>query len=198
METFLSVDCEKVLKNEIIEKKSRFLSFAKYVKSSVEAEEFCREIKQTYSDAKHVVFAYRLLNTSRFSDDGEPSGTAGKPILQLLEKMNVYNIVVVVVRYFGGIKLGAGPLLRVYSSSAKEVLNDLCVYEKCYKSKLKLTFQDFEKLLKMTLKEKVKTENIVFSDNVSLDIIYAKNVNLNLGEEISKTEVYYSFGDKNE
>ena len=198
METFLSVDYEKVITNEIIEKKSRFLSFAKYTETSEDAEKFCREIRQKYSDSKHVVFAYRLLTTSRFSDDGEPSGTAGKPILQVLEKMNVYNIVVVVVRYFGGIKLGAGPLLRVYSNSASSVLGELYVYENCYKSQLELSFSDFEKLLKMTLKQKVKTENITFSDKVKLDIIYSKDVVLNLGEELSKTEIYYSFGDKNE
>lgn len=194
METFLSIKDDITQKNEIEEKKSRFIAFSKYVETSEEAEEFYRKLKLEYKDARHVVFAYRLLTTSRASDDGEPSGTAGKPILQILEKMNIYNIIVVVVRYFGGIKLGAGPLLRVYKNSASSVLTDLRVYEKANETRLELTFSEFESLLKQSMKEKIITKDIVFSEKVTLKAIYPKSFNLKIGHELSKKEIFYSFG----
>lgn len=193
METFLSVDRDIVIKNEIQEKKSRFLTFCKYVETSEEAESFYRKLKMEYKDARHVVFAYRLITTSRCTDDGEPSGTAGKPILDILEKENVYNIIVCVVRYFGGVKLGAGPLLRVYASSAKGVLGDLRVYEKCYKSELIMTFQEFERLLKMIPKEKIKTFDVRFSDGVTLKAIYPVNFKLGFGKVEKQEETFCSF-----
>ena len=197
METFLSVERDLVVKNEIQEKKSRFLTFCKYVETSEEAESFYRKLKMEYKDAKHVVFAYRLLTTSRCSDDGEPSGTAGKPILDILEKENVYNIIVCVVRYFGGVKLGAGPLLRVYASSAKSVLQKLYVYEKCYKAEMEMTFSEFEKLLKRIQKENIKTFDIKFSEKVSLKAIFPIELKMNLGKVVKKEEIFYSFKVQN-
>ncbi len=196
MDTFLSVTSEKILKGEFEQKKSRFLSFAKYVSSSEDAEEFLRGIKKEHQAAKHVVFAYRLLNTSRCSDDGEPSGTAGKPVLSLLEKLGLFNVCVVVVRYFGGIKLGAGPLLRAYVEAANMVLvTPFCVYEKCFKSHIKIDFKDFEKLLPLSMKRKIITENITFSNKVELDLTYPKTFKHNF-DETFKQEIFYSFGVK--
>lgn len=197
METFLSVESDVVIKNEIQEKKSRFLTFCKHVNSSEEAESFYRKIKMEYKDAKHVVFAYRLLTTSRCSDDGEPSGTAGKPILDILEKENVYNIIVCVVRYFGGVKLGAGPLLRVYASSAKGVLNKLYVYEKCYRAEIEMSFAEFEKLLKRIQKENIKTFDIKFAEKVTLTAIFPVGLKFNLGKILKKEEIFYSFKVQN-
>lgn len=197
METFLSVEKDCIIKNELQEKKSRFLTFCKYVGSSEEAESFYRKLKMEYKDAKHVVFAYRLLTTSRCSDDGEPSGTAGKPILDILEKENVYNIIVCVVRYFGGVKLGAGPLLRVYASSAKSALQNLQVYEKCYQAEIEMTFQEFEKLLKRIQKENIKTFDIRFAERVTLKAIYPVGLKLNLGKVFKQEEIYHSFKVKN-
>ncbi len=198
METFLSIEKDYIEKNEILEKKSRFLAFAFYVETSEEAEVFLRKLKMEYKDAKHIVFAYRLLSTSRFSDDGEPSGTAGKPILDILEKEGIFNIIVCVVRYFGGVKLGAGPLLRVYANSAKSVLNNLRIYEKCNKTDLCLTFSEFEKLLKRALKENIKLSNTVFGENVTLTAVYPKNVKINLGKATKNEEIYHSFKVKND
>lgn len=197
METFYSVASDCVIKNEIEEKKSRFLTFCKYVETSEEAEAFYRKLKMEYKDARHVVFAYRLLTTSRCSDDGEPSGTAGKPMLDILEKENVYNIIVCVVRYFGGVKLGAGPLLRVYASSAKSVLNNLCVYEKCNKSEIVMNFQEFEKLLKRVQKEDIKLFDIQFAEKVTLNAVYPVDVKMNYGQVVKNEEIFYSFKVKN-
>lgn len=199
MDEFLSLKSEKIFKGEIIEKKSRFLSFSKYVENSEEAEIFLRQIKLKHQGARHICFAYRLLNTSRLSDDGEPSGTAGKPILSLIEKLNLFSVIVVVVRYFGGIKLGAGPLLRAYQNSAQEVLKPpFAVYEKCFSSKLTLSFKEYEKLLPHLLKNELKAQNVEFSDSVCLEAIYPQTFKQKFKEEKNKKEIFFSFKEQNE
>jgi uncharacterized YigZ family protein len=110
---------------EIIEQKSRFISVIQPVKTEDEAIEFINGIKKKYWDARHNCMAYIVGEngeTKRFSDDGEPQGTAGKPILDILERNNVNNAVIVVTRYFGGILLGTGGLVRAYGKAAKEAL----------------------------------------------------------------------------
>ena len=112
---------------EITEKKSKFISEIFYVESVQEADEKIEEINKKYHDAKHHCFAYRILGENgiieRLSDDGEPSGTAGSPILQLISKKELVNVLVVVTRYFGGILLGTGGLVRAYSKATDDVLN---------------------------------------------------------------------------
>lgn len=100
---------------EIVEKKSKFIASLFYVENVEEAEEKIKEIKKKYFDARHNCFAYRIATESRiverFSDDGEPSGTAGAPMLTVLAGNNLANVLVVVTRYFGGILLGTGGLI---------------------------------------------------------------------------------------
>ena len=108
---------------ELVTKKSRFIAKAYYVQSVQDVEKILERVKKEYRDAKHIVYAYRLENTGKFTDDKEPQGTAGKPIYSLLEKENLINTLIIVIRYFGGILLGSGPLTRAYASSAKEALN---------------------------------------------------------------------------
>lgn len=106
---------------EMTEKRSRFIATVKPVNSEDEALEFLAEIRRKYWDAKHNVYAYviRENNIQRYSDDGEPAGTAGAPVLEYLKKQNLSNLAVVVTRYFGGILLGTGGLVRAYSQSAR-------------------------------------------------------------------------------
>ena len=106
---------------EYIIKKSKFLSYSKPVKTEQEAQEFIASIKQKHWDATHNVYAYciREGNIKRYSDDGEPQGTAGMPTLNVLTQEDITDCVVVVTRYFGGILLGGGGLVRAYSHSAK-------------------------------------------------------------------------------
>ena len=110
---------EKNVTAELVEKKSKFIANIFYVESVNEAEEKIKNVKKQYYDAKHNCFAYIISEdnvlTKRFSDDGEPSGTAGAPMLDILEKQKLYNVVVIVTRYFGGILLGTGGLVRAYS-----------------------------------------------------------------------------------
>ena len=109
---------------EIIEKKSRFIANLIYVENEEEALNKIKEIKKKYYDARHNCFAYRVLDEEniiqRSSDDGEPSGTAGAPMLNILEKNNIVNVLVVVTRYFGGILLGTGGLVRAYTTASKQ------------------------------------------------------------------------------
>jgi len=112
---------------EIVIKKSRFIGFAKKVVTREEAIEFIKELRESYPDARHVCWAYLLGDPNNSTncasnDDGEPSGTAGKPILAQINYNNIGNVVVVIVRYFGGIRLGAGGLVRAYRKSAQQAL----------------------------------------------------------------------------
>ncbi len=116
--------------------KSRFITFSAHVESEEEARAFVAEIRSKHSLATHVCFAFisdKTGNLQRFSDDGEPQGTAGVPILEVLKAKKLFETAVAVVRYFGGIKLGAGGLVRAYSSSAAENLDgaDVRLLEMC-------------------------------------------------------------------
>lgn len=110
--------------DEFTEKRSRFIGYAQPVSTQVEAAAFIERIKKQHHDATHNVFAYLLREgqLERYSDDGEPQGTAGIPVLDVLRKQGVTNCAVVVTRYFGGILLGAGGLVRAYSHAAARQL----------------------------------------------------------------------------
>lgn len=104
------------------EKGSRFLSFAIPVRDEQEAKEVVQRYKKLYHDARHVCYAYRCLDNERCSDDGEPSGTAGQPILRQLQAQDLRNLIVIVVRYFGGILLGTGGLIVAYREATQDAL----------------------------------------------------------------------------
>ena len=109
--------------SEFVEKRSRFISHIRPVETEEQAQAFIREMKTKYYDARHNCWCYRIGQTlMRYSDDGEPQGTAGQPMLKVLERENVTNAVCVVTRYFGGILLGAGGLTRAYAKGAKDAL----------------------------------------------------------------------------
>ena len=109
--------------NEIIINKSKFITVLTNINDINKVKEKLEDIKKTYKDATHYCYAYIINNHEKCSDNGEPSGTAGMPILNVLKQNNLTNILCVVIRYFGGIKLGAGGLIRAYSTSASEALN---------------------------------------------------------------------------
>lgn len=109
--------------NEIIINKSKFITVLTNINDINKIKEKLEDIKKTYKDATHYCYAYIINNHEKCSDNGEPSGTAGMPILNVLKQNNLTNILCVVIRYFGGIKLGAGGLIRAYSTSSSEALN---------------------------------------------------------------------------
>ena len=103
------------------EKRSEFIGYARPCRTEAEALAFLAEIRKKHADAKHNVYAYQVRenNTARFSDDGEPQGTAGMPVLDIIRKTGFTDACIVVTRYFGGILLGTGGLVRAYSQAAK-------------------------------------------------------------------------------
>ena len=108
--------------------KSRFIAYVKPVSTENEAKAFIDEIKTKHKDATHNCSAYTVgpeMNIQKANDDGEPSGTAGIPMLEILKKQEIHNVCVVVTRYFGGIKLGAGGLIRAYSGAVRDVIYDI-------------------------------------------------------------------------
>ena len=154
---------------EIIEKKSRFIATVRLVETEEEALAFIEEMKKKYWNATHNCFAYVIgerRECVRCSDDGEPSGTAGAPMLEILEKQSIYNVVVIVTRYFGGILLGTGGLVRAYSDSLKEAIkkSTLVEQEPGYEAKIKLPYADFEKFKYYCNKNNINIINSEYSD----------------------------------
>ena len=123
---------ESNVTTEIVEKKSKFIANIYAVNCKEEAEKNINNLKRKYHDARHNCYAYIVDNIERCSDDGEPSGTAGAPLLDLLKTNNLKNVLIVVTRYFGGILLGTGGLVRAYTESAKKALEMAKIIEKEY------------------------------------------------------------------
>ena len=119
MEEFITIENNVV--SEFVEKKSKFIGNLFYIESSKQAEDIIKETKKKYFDAKHNCIAYRVIEDGqlieRFSDNGEPQGTAGAPMLNTLQKNNLVNVLIIVTRYFGGILLGTGGLVKAYQKS---------------------------------------------------------------------------------
>ena len=166
------------IENEFIIKKSKFITKLYFVTSEIEIKNILDENKNDYKDATHICYAYILNNVERFNDDSEPSGTAGIPILNVLKNNNLNNVLCVVIRYFGGIKLGAGGLIRAYCSSVSEALNKTEIINVVNGKKIELTFSydDIKKVNHI-----INGINIVdkqFDENVKyIIIVKEKNVN---------------------
>lgn len=166
------------IENEFIIKKSKFITKLYFVTSEIEIKNILDENKTEYKDATHICYAYILNNAERFNDDSEPSGTAGMPILNVLKNNNLNNVLCVVIRYFGGIKLGAGGLIRAYCSSVSEALNKTEIINVVNGKKIELTFSydDIKKVNHI-----INGINIVdkqFDENVKyIIIVKEKNVN---------------------
>ena len=141
----MAENCKIIYKEgmgELVEKKSRFIAQIRPVKSEEEALAFVEETRKKYWDARHNCFAFVIGSNNeiqRFSDDGEPQGTAGKPILETLLNENLHNTLIVVTRYFGGTLLGTGGLVRAYGQSSKEGIRNSVIQKVCEGISFKLT-----------------------------------------------------------
>ncbi|NOY61433.1 MAG: YigZ family protein [Calditrichaeota bacterium] len=138
---------EKLSCFEMKERGSRFIARARPVPAKEEAENFIHQIRKKHFDATHNCFAYRIGSgrneITRFNDDGEPSGTAGKPILQAITTRDLTNVCVIVTRYFGGTKLGTGGLIRAYGGAASQVLETSDIRVKYFTTELQISY-DYE------------------------------------------------------
>ena len=137
--------------DSFIEKKSEFIGYAKRVENEEEAKAFVAEIKSKHKQARHNCWAYIIgenMGIQRYSDDGEPQGTAGIPILEVMKKADITDCAVVVTRYFGGILLGTGGLVKAYTQATLEALGNAVIVEKDFGQEVKfaVNYADFEKL----------------------------------------------------
>ena len=158
---------------EFVEKRSSFLGHVRYVETEDEAKAFVTEMKKKFYDARHNCWCYIIKDGAvRYSDDGEPQGTAGIPMLEVLKREGVTNVVCVVTRYFGGVLLGTGGLLRAYTKSAKDALNaaGICVVRRWVKAEIACSYAMLERL---------KTECTAIGGVVA-DIEYSADVCLKL------------------
>ena len=166
----------KEIQAEIVEKKSKFIANIFYVESIEEAEERIKETKKKYFDARHNCFAYRVATkegiVERFSDDGEPSGTAGGPMLTTLNGQNLANIVVIVTRYCGGILLGVGGLIRAYTLALQEALNKVPLknMDLGVSAKIEISYADLEKLKYYCKQKDIRIIEIQYLENVEVII----------------------------
>lgn len=164
----------KEIQAEIVEKKSKFIANIFYVENIEEAEERIKETKKKYFDARHNCFAYRVATkegiVERFSDDGEPSGTAGGPMLTTLNGQNLANIVVIVTRYFGGILLGVGGLIRAYTLALQEALNKVPLknMDLGVSAKIEISYADLEKLKYYCKQKDIRIIEIQYLENVEV------------------------------
>ncbi len=162
------------IEKEIVIEKSRFISYTKMVETEDKAKEFIESIRKKHPFATHNCYAYVTEGgkVARFSDDGEPQGTAGIPMLDVLKNRGLKDTVVVVTRYFGGIKLGAGGLVRAYSSSTSAGLDDAGVEENIISNVYKISFgyEKYSLFLKFIEKYKQKTISSDFAEGVEIKI----------------------------
>ncbi len=154
---------------EYIEKHSKFIAILHHIESEEDAAEFLSAIKTKYWDARHNVYAYVLSDGSvKFSDDGEPHGTAAKPILDVINGKNLKNVIITVTRYFGGILLGTGGLVRAYSAAAIDAVNnaDIKTMRLCAEFEIICNYSQFDNVKNYMEKQVC----------IILDTVYAENV----------------------
>ncbi len=175
----------KTIKNnetaEIEEKRSKFIANIFYAEDSKEIENIIKQIKKKYHDARHNCYAYIVMEDGnvfkKFSDDGEPSGTAGSPILNVIEKNNLCNVLIIVTRYFGGILLGAGGLVRAYTESATKAVEKAEIVEKelGYEVEILIEYKDLQKLKYYCNKNNIKITQIIYKEKIECILEINKN-----------------------
>ena len=183
------------IENPIIIKKSKFITKLIKINSIDEVNKYLEEIKTEFKDSTHICYAYIVNGQEKCVDDGEPSGTAGLPILNILKKNNLTNVLAIVIRYFGGIKLGAGGLVRAYSNSVNDTLKltDIIELEEGYLVELEFSY-DQVKLVDYILNDKNVT-NKEYNDNIIYKF-YLNKEELNFIPELEKVAIHVSIKDK--
>ena len=175
----------RIIKNdnteEIVEKKSKFIANLIYVESEEDAINKIKEIRKRFFDARHNCYAYRILENNsiiqKSSDDGEPSGTAGAPMLNILEKNNIINVLIVVTRYFGGILLGTGGLVKAYSEALQKAIssNELLYTELGYEVCIKFPYSTSKKIEYFIKSNNIKILKQNFLEEIEIIVEISKN-----------------------
>lgn len=172
--------------NEIVINKSRFICLFIKVKNVDEVNNELNNLKLQYKDATHYCYAYIIDNIKRFNDDGEPGGTAGIPILNVLENNELNYVLCVVVRYFGGIKLGAGGLVRAYTKSVTSCLELISLIDVIFGYKISLTFNYENVKLIDNLLKNITIIDKDFNENINYTILISKEEFQNIKDSLEK------------
>ncbi len=186
MEEFITI--EENVQTEITEKKSKFIANLFYIENVEEAENIIKQTKKKYFDAKHNCIAYRVIEKGQIieksSDDGEPSGTAGQPMLSILQKNDLANVLIIVTRYFGGILLGTGGLVRAYSGSLLKAIEEAKKVTKCLGQELqvKLDYNEFENFKYYCKKNKINIIKAEYQEYIECTI----SLEFNIKEKLMK------------
>ncbi|MBE6674016.1 MAG: YigZ family protein [Ruminococcaceae bacterium] len=166
-------------KIEFVEKKSVFIGYATVVKDEEEALSIIKSKKKEYADATHNVYAYMIGdNIARYSDDNEPQGTAGMPTLNSIRMSGITDVLVVVTRYFGGILLGAGGLVRAYSTAASMALDagGEAIFESYSVMRIKCSYSDYGKINIELTSNNAIIDNTSFEDDVTIDFAIKEDI----------------------
>ncbi len=175
-----SIDYKSILQDgysEIIIDKSKFIATVKKVHHEQEAIDFIHEMKKKYWDATHNCSAFLLFSGEmRSSDDGEPAGTAGKPILECIKKNEIYDVAVVITRYFGGIKLGAGGLIRAYTAATQEGIKHSGIVQNVYHHvfNLELEYGLWEKIENYFKQHHIQYKKPTFCEKINVTFYSVK------------------------
>lgn len=169
----MAKDYKTVLENasdEFVEKRSRFIGYCKPVKTEQEAIDFINEKRSEHWNATHNVYAYSLRegNIKRYSDDGEPSGTAGMPVLDVIVKNEIVDVVVVVTRYFGGVLLGTGGLVRAYSHGSKIAVEAAkpVIMQNCLVCEARCAYNQYGKVSSLIIGVGAAVDDTVYESDV--------------------------------
>ena len=180
MEDFYTI--KENVSAEIVEKKSKFIANLFYVESKQKAEEIIKEIKKKYHDARHNCVAYRIIEDNvlleKSSDDGEPSGTAGSPMLDLLRGNDLCNVLLIVTRYFGGILLGTGGLVKAYSESSQKAIEKSIkiLQSEGYLAEVRLDYNNLDGFKYYCNNSNINIIDINYSDVVICKIEFSSNL----------------------
>ena len=180
---------------EIVEKKSKFIANLFYIENIEEAEKIIKETRKKYFDARHNCIAYRVAENGQIieksSDDGEPSGTAGGPMLNILQKNNLCNLVIVVTRYFGGILLGTGGLVRAYSEATQQAIEKSTKVIKVIgiEMTIELDYSNLEKFKYYCKNNNINIKKIDYMDNIILKIEMEESVKEKIIDDIKNKKL---------
>ena len=179
---------------EFEEKRSVFIGYVKNVKTEEEAKAFIATIKAKHHDARHNCSAYLLRDgVMRYSDDGEPQGTAGIPILEVIKKSGLVDVAVVVTRYFGGILLGAGGLVRAYSAAASGAITEAprASYQKCTEFSVSVQYPQYDKLSRLMQNHSVRIIDTQYGESIMIIGVIPEDI-----YEPFQNELTNAFGGK--
>ena len=175
---------------EVVVKKSRFIAALKYVENVKDAESYIKDKKKEYHDARHNCSCYIVEggSVSKSSDDGEPSGTAGRPMLEVLEGAGITNVVCVVTRYFGGVLLGTGGLVRAYQDAVKAALEDATLLRTIAVNALHITvdYNRWQLIEKLCRDKNIHIEETAYTENVTAKLMVKTETTDNVVSQITE------------